>query len=176
VEEGTQIQGDLTEDVSFRYESLESKEQDTIRDEFIDYIMEMCEVPRYVAEETEDWRDEFLKECYDNRVGGIAKHDIPEHVRKQFGLYEKKAVNIKNLSWSPTMTVSDFVDSNIYTFYNLYCEWEDRKITDDNFEQYHDEVIKYYVWDMKMIAIDLMDECYHYSIGEWQEEPLFTVR
>lgn len=103
-------------------------------------------------------------------------NEFPDHIRKELGLYGKKPVDVKKLSWFPTMTVRDFVDSNIYTFYDLYCEWEDRKITDDNFEQYSDEVMKYYVDDMKMIAIDLMDECYHYSIGEWQEEPLFTVR
>ena len=54
VEKGTLIQGDPTEEVSLRYESLTDQEQNTIRDEFIDYTMEMCEVPRYVAEETND--------------------------------------------------------------------------------------------------------------------------
>jgi hypothetical protein len=50
------------------------------------------------------------------------RNEFPDHIRKELGLYDKKPVDVKKLSWFPTMTVRDFVDSNIYTFYDLYCE------------------------------------------------------
>lgn len=66
--------------------------------------------------------------------------------------------SIKDYNWSPSQTVNEFVNDNIQKFYDLYNEWHDRVITDENFEQYDDEVTRYYTEENKEFTLDVMKE------------------
>lgn len=49
-----------------RYETLSSKIQQDVRYEYGNYLIDMHWYPRIIAEEIDDWRDEWLEDYYKN--------------------------------------------------------------------------------------------------------------
>lgn len=74
----------ITHNVLSFDERLE-KNYEQEREHFVNYLMEECDYSRIVAENTDDWRDEFIRKDYEMYVQTFPK--VKELQQKAFKRY-----------------------------------------------------------------------------------------